>query len=135
MSALAACASSTSGSFLIHAAWRCELSGVFVMDKAKRPSIRKAINQKCFECTVDPLDAGSPARQIAACIDTDCPLHSVRPITCTELPLRLLEGWGVRPDQLDARARALVGKTPPTPADGRNGPLPGKEAISEGVTA
>lgn len=86
-------------------------------------SLRKAINDKCRECTVDPLDAGSPSRQIAACIDNNCPLHCVRPITCTELPLRLLERYGVRPEQLDERARALVEATPLIPADAHIGQL------------
>jgi hypothetical protein len=90
-------------------------------------SLRKAINAKCRECATDPLDAGSPARQIAACIDNDCPLHSVRPITCTELPLRLLEGYGVRPEQLDERARALVEVTPLIPADDHIGQLQSKQ--------
>ncbi len=87
-------------------------------------SLRKAINDKCRECTADPLDAGSPSRQIAVCIDNDCPLHPVRPITCTELPLRLLEGYGVRPEQLDERARALVGVVAPVSADIHIGQLP-----------
>ena len=72
------------------------------------PSLRKAINLKCRECIVDPLDRGSAAQQIAACISSDCPLWNVRPVTCVKLPLALLEHWHVDPESLDSRSRALV---------------------------
>ena len=96
-------------------------------------SLREAINVKCRECTYDPLDVGGASHQIAACISSDCPLHPVRPITCTRLPLRLLEAWHVHPEQLDARARALVREALPTSEDGQNGPSQSKEEISGGV--
>ena len=44
-------------------------------------SLRKAVNAKCRQCTYDPFDAGTAAQQIAVCIDSDCPLHPVRPLT------------------------------------------------------
>jgi hypothetical protein len=97
-------------------------------------SLREAFNAKCRECTYDPLDVGGPSHQIAACISSDCPLHTVRPITCTQLPLRLLDAWHVRPDQLDARARALVWEAPPTSGNGQNGPPQSTETISGGGT-
>jgi hypothetical protein len=77
----------------------------------RKLSLRKSINAYCRECTYDPLDQGGPSHQIAACISDDCPLHPVRPITCTTLPLRLLDAWGVHPEQLDDRARALVAES------------------------
>jgi len=50
------------------------------------------------------------------------------------LPLRLLEGYGVRPEQLDERARALVRITPPVPADGHIGQLQSKnDAFGGGI--
>ncbi len=95
-------------------------------------SLREAINAKCREFTYDPLDVGGASHQIAACISGDCPLHPVRPITCTQLPLRLLEAWHVSPDQIDARARALVREAPPTSGNDQNGPLQSTETISGG---
>ncbi len=71
-------------------------------------SLRKAINAKCRECAVDPLDAGSAAQQIACCVSHECPLHSVRPITCTTIPIRLLAQYGLKAEQLDQQTRNLV---------------------------
>lgn len=71
-------------------------------------SFRKAINAHCRWCCVDPADKGSSAQQIAVCQMTDCPLYSLRPITCTKLPMKLLTHWGISPDRLDSRAKTLV---------------------------
>ena len=71
-------------------------------------SLRKAVNAKCRKCTYDPFDLGTAAQQIAVCIDSDCPLHSVRPITTKRLPISLLEAYRVDPLTLDDRARGLV---------------------------
>ena len=71
-------------------------------------SLRKAVNAKCREYTYDPFDAGTAAQQIAVCIDSDCPLHSVRPITTKRLPISLLEAYNVDLLKLDVRARGLV---------------------------
>ncbi len=71
-------------------------------------SLRKAVNATCRECTYDPSDVGTAAQQIAVCIDSDCPLHSVRPITTKRLPISLLEAYNVDPLKLDDRARGLV---------------------------
>ena len=71
-------------------------------------SLRKAINAKCKQCVYDPMDVGTAAQQIAACICRDCPLHKVRPITTKQLPLSLLEAYRVNPLELDDRARGLV---------------------------
>ena len=95
-------------------------------------SLREGINAMCRDCTFDPLDAGGPSHQIAACICSDCPLHPVRPVTCTQLPTRLLEAWHVRPEQLDARARALVTETPRTSVKGQIDPQESVEAIRGG---
>ena len=71
-------------------------------------SLRKAVNAKCRQCTYDPFDAGTAAQQIAVCIDSDCPLHPVRPLTTTRLPISLLEAYNVDPLKLDDRVRGLV---------------------------
>ena len=70
-------------------------------------SLRKAVNAKCRQCTYDPLDAGTAAQQISVCIDSDCPLHSVRPITTKRLPISLLEAYRVDPLKLDDRVRGF----------------------------
>lgn len=75
-------------------------------------SLRQAINAKCRDCIYDPLDTGTAAQQIACCVDSHCPLHSVRPITTKIIPLRLLEAQHVTPAQLDSKARSLVRVNP-----------------------
>ena len=85
-------------------------------------SLRKAVNTKCRQCTYDPLDAGTAAQQIAVCIDSDCPLHSVRPITTKRLPIALLEAYNVDLLKLDFRARGLVYPIVNCSGDARNSP-------------
>ena len=49
---------------------------------APRPSMRRAINEKCRECIYDPI--GSPGnwrQQVQACTVTGCPLWPLRPIS------------------------------------------------------
>jgi hypothetical protein len=94
-------------------------------------SLRDAINKKCRECTHDPLDAGSAAQQIACCVSSNCPLHSVRPITAKTIPKSLLDTYNISPEQLDARARGLVGSKPIVSEDGQIDLLPTTESISE----
>jgi hypothetical protein len=91
-------------------------------------SLREAINAKCRECTHDPSDAGSAAQQIACCTITDCPLHSVRPVTTTKIPARLLETWHLSPDDLCERARPLVETSPSRSAEGRDGQIADAES-------
>lgn len=90
-------------------------------------SLRKAVNAKCRDCICDPLDAGTAAQQIACCVDTDCPIHTVRPITATIIPVRLLEAYHMTPAQLDAKARALVRVSPTVPESGQHGHFLGVE--------
>ena len=93
-------------------------------------SLRKSINAKCRECICDPLDAGSAAQQIACCVASDCPLHSVRPITATVIPSRLLERLHITPEQLDARVRGFVRLDAAAPESGQIGYILGVEVIS-----
>lgn len=76
--------------------------------------VRKAINAKCRQCTHDPSDAGSAAQQIACCTVKECPLHSVRPITCKSLPARLLKHWRLSEQDLCERARQRVERSTPS---------------------
>lgn len=86
-------------------------------------SLRQAINAKCADCITDPADIGTPAAQIACCTDTTCALHPVRPITCTTIPLRILEAWRITPAQLCERARPLVEDAPRISVEGQDGQL------------
>ena len=86
-------------------------------------SLRKAINAKCRQCTYDPMDIGTAAQQIAACICRDCPLHKVRPITTKQLPVSLLAAYRVDPLGLDERARGLVYPPVQCSGNGQNGCL------------
>ena len=42
-------------------------------------SLRKAINEKCKDCTYDSLDRGTWLFQVGNCDSKDCPLWEVRP--------------------------------------------------------
>ncbi len=42
-------------------------------------SMRKAINQKCKECSYDPFDKGTWRQQIESCGCVNCPLYEYRP--------------------------------------------------------
>jgi hypothetical protein len=47
---------------------------------APKPSLRRAIDEKCRSCTYDPLSGlGTWRQQVGSCHISDCPLHSVRP--------------------------------------------------------
>jgi len=48
----------------------------------KRPSMRKAINNKCKECLYDPVSGlGTWRQQVEACTSTSCPLYDLRPVS------------------------------------------------------
>jgi len=48
----------------------------------KRPSMRKAINDKCRECIYDPVSgSGNWRQQVEACSCKSCPLYALRPIS------------------------------------------------------
>lgn len=48
----------------------------------KRPSMRKAINNKCKECVYDPVGgAGTWRQQVEACSCSSCPLFEIRPVS------------------------------------------------------
>tara|TARA_R110000803_G_scaffold3216_1_gene10911 strand:+ start:12453 stop:12743 length:291 start_codon:yes stop_codon:yes gene_type:complete len=86
----------------------------------KRPSLRGAIDKKCRACTYDELDAGTARQQIACCIDTDCPLHCVRPVNTEVIPVRLLVAYGIKAEQLCDRSRGLVQDVEPTADEAAN---------------
>lgn len=70
--------------------------------------LRSAVDSMCRECIYDPLDRGTCWQQVACCTSSSCPLFSVRPVKCTQIPISLLEHWRICLEDLDARARALV---------------------------
>ena len=48
----------------------------------KRPSMRRAINEKCRECIYDPIGGnGNWRQQVEACTSPDCPLFALRPVS------------------------------------------------------
>lgn len=44
-------------------------------------SLRKCINDKCKQCTYDPLGEGNWRQQVGACRVVSCPLYPVRPVS------------------------------------------------------
>ena len=46
---------------------------------APKPSLRKAINAMCKNCTYDHMDKGTWRQQTESCTITRCPLWLVRP--------------------------------------------------------
>jgi len=47
-----------------------------------RPSMRKAINDKCKDCIWDPLSGlGNWRQQVQGCTSVDCPLYPLRPLS------------------------------------------------------
>ncbi len=44
-------------------------------------SLRKAINDKCRDCSYDPYGKGNWRQQVTACTVTTCPLWPVRPVS------------------------------------------------------
>ena len=86
-------------------------------------SLRKPINDKCRDCSYDSLDRGTAAQKIACCVDTDCPLHLVRPITTKGIPTALLRHWRVKPSDLCDRARPLVENASTYSVEGQIGSL------------
>jgi hypothetical protein len=56
----------------------------------KRPSMRKAINDKCKECIYDVVSGpGTWRQQVEACTSRSCPLYAVRPISSGEKAIPL----------------------------------------------
>jgi hypothetical protein len=50
--------------------------------RVKKPSMRKAINDFCKECSYDPLSAqGTWRQQVEACTSPKCPLYELRPVS------------------------------------------------------
>jgi len=64
----------------------------------KKPSAQKAINEMCFRCLHDPLAAGRPRAQVAACTAPSCPLFHLRP-----LPVGQHHEWWVPTERSDAQ--------------------------------
>jgi hypothetical protein len=57
----------------------------------KRPSMRKAINDKCKECIYDAVSGpGTWRQQVEACTSKSCSLYAVRPLACAEKAIPLV---------------------------------------------
>ena len=61
-----------------------------VRTKAPGASLRKAINDKCRDCSADSESPGTWKEQIQVCSCTACPLWPVRPVSGGAGPSRLL---------------------------------------------
>ena len=86
-----------------------KLDGTYVAPvRRKQPSYKKAVAAKCRDCTYDELSGGSCPMQIACCIDSDCPLHAVRPVTVSKIPRRLLRLYNIQEEKLCDRTKPLV---------------------------
>lgn len=51
-------------------------------------SLKKAIEQKCKDCTYDQAAPGTWREQVELCRVTSCALHPVRPMTSTTINVR-----------------------------------------------
>jgi len=60
----------------------------------KGVSLRKAINQHCKQCIVDPCSPGTWRQQVTLCSVENCPLWDVRPMTTSAIPESVLRWYG-----------------------------------------
>ena len=74
----------------------------------ERRSLRGAINAMCRACIYDKRAPGTAAVQIALCAAKSCPLHAVRPLTATVIPLQVLEEMRIDPATLHKDLQQLV---------------------------
>lgn len=51
-------------------------------------SLKKAIEEKCKDCTYDPEAPGTWREQVEACSVKTCPLWEVRPLTVATVNIR-----------------------------------------------
>ena len=62
---------------------------------AKRPSLRKCIDEACKACIFDKGAPGTWRQQVTVCTSFDCPLYPVRPKTPDPIPKSVLDGYGL----------------------------------------
>ena len=58
----------------------------------KRPSMRKAIDEKCKDCIYDQANGGNWRQQVSMCTCFDCSLWPIRPLSTQLTP----EEWAAR---------------------------------------
>ena len=58
-------------------------------------SLRKAINQKCKDCTYDFASKGTWRQQVTLCSVKSCALYDVRPKPTSPIPESILRWYGV----------------------------------------
>lgn len=61
----------------------------------KSVSLRKAIDEHCKQCVVDPCSPGTWRQQVSLCNVTGCPLWRVRPKSTSTIPESVLRWYGV----------------------------------------
>jgi hypothetical protein len=71
------------------------ISTLNVAKSIKSPSLRKAINDCCNSCVVDPANAGNWRQQVTMCSCHDCSLYPVRPVSSSDIPESVLIEYGV----------------------------------------
>ena len=69
-------------------------------------SLRKAINQKCKDCSYDPTVRGTWRQQVFLCSAKTCPLWDVRAKPTSPIPESTLRWYGV--DLAESQALAAV---------------------------
>ena len=115
---------------------RVSISGerTFTMKRIPRKSLRTAINTKCTDCVYDPQATGTKLQQITLCSCNACPLWMHRPLTKSAIPVRVVEYFGVRPDDAClAHHKAHLSRAITRP--GTQGQLNGDTPIQHAVTA
>lgn len=58
-------------------------------------SLRRAINEKCKNCTYDDLAPGTWRQQVKLCSVHSCPLWKLRPTTTARIPDSVLRWYGI----------------------------------------
>ena len=58
-------------------------------------SLRKAVNQKCKDCTYDSASNGNWRQQVTLCSVKSCALYDVRPKPTSPIPESTLRWYGI----------------------------------------
>jgi len=65
------------------------------------PSLRKAIDEKCKDCTYDKSAPGNWRAQVTLCSCKNCHLWEVRPKTTSAISEAVLSYYGVKPGEFE----------------------------------
>ena len=75
-------------------------------------SLRKAINQKCKDCTYDFASNGTWRQQVALCSVKSCALYDVRPKPTSPIPESTLRWYGVDLSRISGSDDQYQGEQP-----------------------